>query len=434
MKSDKLRICGLVVMIGLFCSAAIIHPQNIDLTSAERINHWQEDLNFLETNLPQKHINFYKLMPKERFEHEITDIKNSVPQSSDAEIILRLVRLTASLGVAHTRIALPTTGSLALHHYPLWFHWFSDGLGVIAASPEYLDALGTRVVRIGTMTPDELETNLAPYISYENKIWLHEESPDYMTVAGLLRHLNIANAGGVVELTLAKADGKPFTLRVSPVETNGSDTNRVTTADFLHIPTPLYRKNPNSLYWYEYLSDAQTLYIQYRVCENDPKNPFKNFAKDLFAFADSNSVRRVVVDLRFNDGGNSEIINPLLEGIRSRPALNVKGRLFILIGPATMSSGEMAAEEFYNSYSEKAGPHFQATLVGEPTGGKPNCYGDIGVFGLPNSGLQVRYSKKYFRLTKDGDPPSREPDITVTRSWEDYLAGRDPVLDAVISH
>ncbi len=43
-------------------------------------------------------------------------------------------------------------------------------------------------------------------------------------------------------------------------------------------------------------------------------------------------------------------------------------------------------------------------LVGEPTGGKPNSYGEISSFLLPNSGLVVNYSTKYFEQVS-GDPP-----------------------------
>ena len=409
-----------------------VMAQIVRADEATRESLWQQDLDYFETNLPQKHVAFYKLMPKQKFEKEMADIKRSVPQLSDAEITLRLMRLTASMGVAHTRISLSGARSIAFHRYLLLLQWYSDGLGVVSAAPEYQSALGARVIRIGTMTPDQLETGLAPYISYENKSWLHEESPLYMTIAELLQHLKVADTDGAIELTLVKANDKPFTLRISPVDLNESVTNQISTMDFLHIPCPLYLQNPNAPYWYRYLHGTQTLYIQYRVCENDPKNPFENFAANLFALADSNSVQRMVVDVRLNGGGSSEVINPLMEGIRARPSLNAKGHLFVLIGPGTMSSAEMAAEEFHNSFQRFPGPRFNAILVGEPTGGKPNCYGDVLVFKLPNSNLQVRYSTKHFHLTNDGDPRSREPDITATCSWEDYLAGRDPVMEAVL--
>jgi hypothetical protein len=60
----------------------------------DRASRWQEDLDAFETNLPQKHIDFYKLIPKQIFEHEMADIRSSIPQLSDVQIVLGLVRLS----------------------------------------------------------------------------------------------------------------------------------------------------------------------------------------------------------------------------------------------------------------------------------------------------------------------------------------------------
>jgi hypothetical protein len=289
------------------------------------------------------------------------------------------------------------------------------------------------VVRIGEMTPQQLEAALAPYISYENRIWLHAQSPDYMTIAELLQQVGITDANHSIALTLAKADGKPLSLQVSAVESNQIGNDQIAIAD-LNVPVPLYRRHPRAPYWFEYLPDVKTLYVQYNVCKNDPKNPFDKFCDQLFAAADSYSVERLVIDLRFNSGGNSEVINPLLKAIQARPTLNAKGHFFVLIGPGTFSSGETAVEEFHNSFARFPGLRFNATLIGEPTGGKPNCYGDVRVFELPNSQLLVQYSTKHFQLSENDDPPSREPDIEVTRSLTDYLAGRDPVVDAALAY
>jgi hypothetical protein len=53
---------------------------------------------------------------------------------------------------------------------------------------------------------------------------------------------------------------------------------------------------------------------------------------------------------------------------------------------------------------------------------------------LPNSGLEIRYGTKFERLIRDSDPQSLARDVLVTRSPDDYLAGRDPALDAAIHH
>jgi C-terminal processing protease CtpA/Prc len=128
-------------------------------------------------------------------------------------------------------------------------------------------------------------------------------------------------------------------------------------------------------------------------------------------------VERVVVDLRWNGGGDSQVFQPFIREIRK-----TRFKPHVLIGPGTFSSGVLNAWQL----RKKTG----ATLVGEPTGGKPNCYGDVRLLKLPSSGIQVAYSTKYFRLVPE-DTPSLMPDITIEPSFEDYVRGSDPVLDSL---
>jgi hypothetical protein len=423
----------MIGIVGLFLVARVSADQIRD-------DQWREDLDYFQTTLPGKCIDFYKLMPKDRFDSQIADIRNSIPQLTDQEIALRLDRIIAGLGVDHAWIE---GGKAPFHHYPLELHWFSDALVVTAAAPEYKDALGARVLQIGPMTPDQLEPLLAPYIQHENSIWLHARSAHVMTLVEILRMLGITGPDQRLQLTLVKLGGKPFTLWVSPPTPNS------TTVSLEQTLQPLYTTH-HSNYWYQYLAGTKTLYVQYSNCSNDPQYPFKDFARDLFAFADSHPVARIVVDLRFNSGGNSSIGDPLVAGIRSRPALNAKGHFYVLIGPMTVSSGEWMAEEFHNSfvtlnakvidgftwvYPTSPAPSvtpFNATFVGEPTGGKPNQYGEVEKLQLPNSKISIAYPVKYFQLTTGADPPTRQPDILVAPTWQDFLAGRDPVLETVL--
>jgi C-terminal processing protease CtpA/Prc len=75
-----------------------------------------------------------------------------------------------------------------------------------------------------------------------------------------------------------------------------------------------------------------------------------------------------------------------------------------------------------------------AILVGEPTGGKPNGFGEVKRATLPNSNLAVFYPVKYFRPIPDADPQSIVPDIPVNLALEDFLGGRDPVLEKALSN
>jgi hypothetical protein len=392
------------------------------LTSREA--RWNEDLDYLARELPARHKDFYKLIAKKKFKSQMQTLKSEMPQLSDAEVILRLMRTTASLGVAHTTVRGPT-GTLAFGRYPLVMYWYSDGLGVFAATQEYRQAIGAHVVGIGSMTPEQVEAAVAPYISRENDAWLHDTSPRLMATPEVLKSLKIAKPDGTVRLSLIQPDGTPLILEVAPARPSVL-RQLIFPWEALHLPMPLCHKHPNASYWYEFLPATQTLYIQYTKCRDDPDQPFEQFVRELFAFADSNPVERVIVDLRTNGGGASSVIRPLIAGLKSRPALTARGHLYALIGRSTFSSGVFAAVDL----RDQAG----AILVGEPTGGKPNSYGDTPSFKLPNSQLEVRYCTKYFRLIKRGNPPSLMPDMPVTLSLADVLANRDRALELALRH
>jgi hypothetical protein len=143
----------------------------------------------------------------------------------------------------------------------------------------------------------------------------------------------------------------------------------------------------------------------------------------LFAALDSTPARTQVVDLCANGGGNSAVANPLIDGLKARGELGRSGRLFVITG------GNTFAAAVTNAFAFKRDAN--AIPVGEPAGGKPHCCTELRTFRLPNSGLQVGYWTQFRRLIPDADPPALMPDIPVELSSADYLAGRDPVLEAI---
>lgn len=400
-------------------------PNTVDTrATASRQNRWKEDLDYFGRELPARHIQFEKIIPANKFEREVREIQRATPRLSDAEIILRLMRLTASLNVAHTRVGWPT-GPLAFHHYPLGFYWFSDGLAVAAATPEHQQAVGARVLRMGRFTAREVQRAVAAFISHDNDAGLRGEGPTFMRVAELLQYLHIAQADGQLRLQLEQTNGRRFALQVAPAPEE-THTNWVRLWDAWSVPRRLPAKSTDEFYWDQFLPETRTLYVQYNFCANAPGNSFADFARRLFACADTEAVQRMVVDLRGNGGGDSTVAEPLLEGLKARPALSAIGHLYVLMGRGTCSSGMWAAVRLRQ--------RFGARLVGELTGGKPNAYGDCRIVFLPNSGIEIRYSTKWFGLMSPYNPPGLEPDLRVSQSVKDCVAGRDPVLEVALRH
>ena len=350
-----------------------------------REDAWRADLAFFAREFAAAQRDFATLYPRGAFDTELAAITRDLPATTDTDIVLRLMRLVASGRVAHTTVRIPSAPSpVAFHRLPLGFAWFSDGLAITVASEPHRELLGLRVVAIGRMTPAALEQAIAPYVSREHDVWLRQQSQSMMTITELLRVVGQADADGRVSITTARPDGSTTTMQVESIPSqNGPPLVGVLNA--LGITRPLFARQPDRYYWFELLPEQKALYIQYRRCAEDPQQPFAAFAQALFAAVDANpaAVERVVVDLRLNTGGDSRVITPLLDGLRERKSLSGKGRLYGVIGPATFSSGLMAAMALRNELN--------AVLVGEPSGEKPNSYGEVRLLTLPHSKVVVQY-------------------------------------------
>jgi hypothetical protein len=111
--------------------------------------------------------------------------------------------------------------------------------------------------------------------------------------------------------------------------------------------------------------------------------------------------------------------------IRDLPEINKKGHLFVLIGPYTFSAGMSNAAQFRSETN--------AILVGEPIGEKPNSYQESREMRLPNSQWVVRYSTKAYKFVS-GSENVVKPDKEIDRSWLEFKAGRDPVLEWVLKY
>ncbi|MDC7242938.1 MAG: hypothetical protein PQJ44_03060 [Sphaerochaetaceae bacterium] len=99
--------------------------------------------------------------------------------------------------------------------------------------------------------------------------------------------------------------------------------------------------------------------------------------------------------------------------------------MYVCIGNSTYSSGLLNAIEL----KEDLG----AILVGEPTGGKPNCYGEVQELILPNTELLVKYSTKEFTIYSDSDPITLEPDFYIENLSDNSFKGIDSCIEFIKS-
>jgi hypothetical protein len=70
--------------------------------------------------------------------------------------------------------------------------------------------------------------------------------------------------------------------------------------------------------------------------------------------------------------------------------------------------------------------------VGEPSGGKPNCYGEVQRVTLKHSGFTMIYSTVYYHLIEDDFMPSLFPDVEKELTMQDYIDNRDPCMEYIL--
>jgi len=326
------------------------------------------------------------------------------------------------IGDGHTyvdvRYSLPDRPLL-----PLQLGWYGTDLIVTGAPNEYRDAIGARVNGIGSASIEVALQAITPLIAHDNEQQLRNLSAEFLRMPDLLEAQGIASSVEHVLFQLVHADGRVVELDVTPQPADAPITY-LNLYDVMPITPPLRTEGGERIYWYRSLPEQQAIYVQYNRAADDPDLPFAAFTRELFATVAANPVERMVIDLRFNGGGNSRVIEPLIEALREHPTLSQPGRVRVLIGARTFSSALMNAIELQEAVG--------ATLIGTPTGGRPNGYGETRSFTLPNSGLRVQYSTRFFRNLPGNDTPALEPDVVAPITWNDLLAGVDPALERAV--
>lgn len=394
---------------------------------------WQEDLKFLQKTVHEDYSFLFKKTTVQEFDAVVAKLYSEIPKLEKHEIIIGLSRLISSFKYGHTRLGMheiPNT----FNRLPINLYHFSDGIYIQGAHKDYADVLGAKVMAIANVDIGDALKAIYPVVPAENDQFfkayglVYLTSPQVLHAQGVLQELT-----DNVELTLEK-DGRTFkvTLKALPYGT------RVPTAygyvqqkgDWLDVrnqgDTPLYLKNLEKIYYYEYLPEQKVLYIRQSQIQDEEEENIPAFYTRVFDFVENNDVERLIIDVRLNGGGNNYKNKAIITRIIESKKINKVGSLYVIIGRRTFSACQNLVNEL-DSYTN-------AIFMGEPTAENVNFYGDTNRIELPNSKTPVYLSFAWWQ-----DKPQWEnadwsvPHIAIDMSFEDYKLNKDPVLEAILS-
>ena len=304
------------------------------VTSTEA-TQWREDLHYFAQQAPRVHKNLYHAMTQEQFETAINALDQRIPMLSRDQIIVEIMRIVAMVGDGHTYVPVQDRMT-GFRHYPVKFYWFPDGLYVLRADPKYAAAVGGRVERLGKASEQEAYDAVSKVVPHDNPSQLLWMTPFYMSLAEVLDGLGLVDDMNAVPLTVEK-DGKQTTVTLIP------ESGEMSSHDFAlpkgwvdardpAVPAPLWQKDPGNAYWYEYLPESRTLYVQFNAVAEKPDETIEAFFKRVMSFAATHDLDRFVFDERLNGGGNNYLLRPIIHAFIRSDAFNQPGKLFMVIG------------------------------------------------------------------------------------------------------
>jgi hypothetical protein len=406
-----------------------------DVSKMSREEGWRYDLAVLASEVRRKGFLVHRPVTPEQFDAKLRELRDAVPKLTDAQAVLALVKLMTFLGDGHTTV-LPGGENAAFRTaLPVQFYWFAEGLFVISADPKHKDLLGAQVLQLDGRPASDVLDAMAPYVSRDrgNPMWPKQLTPY------TLRSLTLLHAAGQIKvpervtLTVRDLGGAKRDVTVAADDTQPNIWNQmpnppkwVNFASAVGEP-PLYLRSMDRNYWFEYLADHKAVYFQFnRVLDGD-KESLAQFTERLFRFIDEKDVGRLVIDMRWNNGGNTALSQPLLLALVGNRKVNQRGKLFVIIGRRTYSAAQNTA-----TYFER---YTNATFVGEPTGSSPNFVGEEFPVTLPYSKVVVNVSHLYWESSVPQDQRIwLAPHVYAPPTFADFRAGRDPALGAILEY
>ncbi len=434
----------------------------------------KEDIQFWLTTMEESHVNMYHSISKDQMQLLADSLLTAYPDSvTHIESIFIFSRLGAALNEGHVGlVSSRITDSLYNQslRFPFQLQKVTQDAWVVSydiSSAQQLE-MNDRIIAINNITVSELNQKFQRLFGgLEN--WRKEQIASYSK-----KLLFLAGMYSPFQIDAVKENGNKIRFTVEGFHRSQIDS-------ITKVLTTKMSNQSNQPYEFSWLKD-RIGYLNYRSMRNDASNPFDDFLKKVFtSLSDSNSTG-LIIDLRENGGGDSQLGERLLAYFNKKPYIlaggmkwkicshyktflktaknyneadhrfymsqpdgntytyvnrelkkpNIKdpffeGKVAVLIGTGTFSSANMLADGIV-SYQ-------LATTFGEPTGESPNDFGEMFNFMLPNSHIIARAASKMFtRANKDEKNFGPVvPDNIIIPTALDKKQKKDPVLESAVN-
>ena len=421
-----------------------------------------EDTNFFFRTVEQVHPNHlanissadYKAL-KHRCRAAFKAEDQQAGRISKASLALTLAEAAATFGDGHTSLWLTSDlieSDRSILMPPFRLIWQAGHILIRDTTEQFEHIKGARLLEINGVDIKEFLQPMLTKISGEREAYRISR---FLRKQQMYWALMQPVKEQQMEITLARGLAEPETLVIEQIDLLQYRRTFKTGDDSRAPGKHCFYHNDRTCYW--------------RYNSFNYNKAGRNAIDAIFSEIRDRGSQNLIIDLRFNGGGNSRAGDYILNYITSkryrmysgsdvkmskqvyekgllgilarlmrgrifkyrnrlqRPhdmGFRFEGRIYALIGPATFSSA--------SDFAAVLEDFDIAALVGEETGGLRECFGDCPRFTLPNSSLQFTVSHKLFFAPKPrpgDDKRGVVPDIAINNDLlAGYIEAEDPVL------
>lgn len=296
------------------------------------VDQWREDLEVYAARMPEVHENLYHTISETQFREAVDDLERRLPELEDHEVIVELARITAMIGDGHTRLWLTPNSRNGFHQVPILLYWLEDGLYVLGAPEADTAALGGKVVRIGNSDVDEAWKRVIGLVPRDNEMTVRSIAPRYLEIPEVLDALGITESLDRVRYVVRDDQGTEHVVELDAIPdaylsnlsnmpylaTTPSDRIRLVMANEAGGEPPLWLQHPDRTFWYYWLPEKRTFYIQLNAVRNTDEESLSAFFERAYGEMDRLGAERLVARSATQRGREQHAESP--GGTRDRPA------------------------------------------------------------------------------------------------------------------
>jgi hypothetical protein len=408
------------------------------------------DIDYVVMNMEDIHPDLYASIRKEDFYNEIELIKDELSTAvNEIEAYHIFSRISSCIGDAHTSFAFTNyskKGAILFKKVPPYrFRIVNSKLYVLENySKKHRIPVGAEIVSINKKSISHCLSEIKKLVSYDNE-------NHFNALIQIPIYWGLWNQFEDFEIAYATPENETQTILTS----SGLFANLRYLRDFTGFGF--------SNYSFDILKD-DIGYFNIKSFHN--VNKFKTFAKDAFKEIYEKGINNILIDLRDNAGGNTQLAEELMQYISpisfntfDTALVKISNELIRAYSLDTIeykagslileSSDEISLRENPYRYSGKvyiltssytfstavdfaamAKCFANAKIIGLETGGKTVSFGSPLKFILPETNLEIKVScKRFVNACGVDNKEGVMPDIEMENSINNIIQGKDNVLE-----